>query len=186
MKIDALLELIYGEDKHLGERGEEKVHVCFHCGSPTYATRNNTQEKRCRRQNGSVTLRNEPAVVSLIKRWGRRSARKKRSKSPFFRLEKVCQWAALSACRTSLVLSLCGADSRHGSTVVCCQRSQFIFRVRALHSRTTHAAHSHRAANGRTEEVCLGSTYSVHQSHGRSTRTAVFTSPDTRRELRNE
>lgn len=72
IKIDALLEEIYGEDWHLVERGEEKVH-----GPPTYATRNNTQEKRRRRQNGSVTLRNEPAVVSLIKRWGRRSARKK-------------------------------------------------------------------------------------------------------------
>lgn len=56
------------------EEGGKKAQICFHCGSPMNATRNNTQEKWCSIQNGSLALRNEPAVVSLIKRWGRRPA----------------------------------------------------------------------------------------------------------------
>lgn len=69
-------EEIYGKEKHQVElgRGGKKAQICFHCASPMNATRNNTQEKWCSIQNGSLALRNEPAVVSLIKRWGRRPA----------------------------------------------------------------------------------------------------------------
>lgn len=76
MKVDVLLQEIYGGDKHQGRvrRGESSLStVAFQ--HKLNKEENKTQEELIRIQNSWLTHGNEPVVVSVIKRWGRRSVR---------------------------------------------------------------------------------------------------------------
>ena len=47
-------------------------------------------------------------------------------------------------------------------------------RAHSARSHNTHCTHSHWLANGGSEEVYLGSTYSLHESHGGSALTGFI------------